>query len=734
MKKYQSPAGSYSLHPLSLSIAMLMGCVVSAHADVTADSGSAGQSAVVAGGDSSTPVNPAQDTSAPVARVVVQAHRLDIARNGISTDTGGSSYRITDKDIAAMPQGENTPLNQVLLQAPGVAQDSYGQLHVRGDHGDLQYRINGVILPESIAGFGQTLDPSFIHSINLLTGALPAQYGYRTAGVVDIVTKAGRVDPSGSLSYTTGSYGTNEVGASATGSKGDLSYFLSGSYLTSHLGIENPTSSKDPIHDTTNQFKGFGYFTYLLGDVSRVSLILGSTNSKFQIPNSPDIAPSFNLAWVSNYPSDLLDERQRETTQYGVLSFQSAIGDAFNYQVSAFSRYTDVHFYPDNAGDLIYTGVASTIARSGWANGLQADGSYKLNDQHTIRLGGFFSAERLDNNSNVLTFPADGSGAQTTDVPTSYATQNSKTALLEGLYLQDEWKALDKLTINYGARFDHVQAFTSGSQLSPRLGAVYQLTPQTTVHAGYARYFTPPPTELITGNTITASQGTTSAPPGTLNDAVKPEKSDYFDLGISHQITPKLTVGLDTYYKRVTNLLDEGQFGSALLFTPFNYAQGKVYGAELTANYHDQNFSAYANLARSTALGKDIVSSQYLFDADELAYINQHDVHLDHDQMLSASAGMSYKWLNTTYSADALYGSGLRSDFANTMHLPSYVVVNLGATHAFKLSATGEFEGRLSIVNLLDRQYEIRDGSGIGVGAPQFGARRGFYVGVSKKF
>lgn len=732
MKKRSLPVRSFGVHPLSLSIAMLMGAAVSTHADMASDTDQ--DTAASAASSAASPAAAPSDQSPPVARVVVQAHRLDIARNGISTDTGGSSYRITDRDIAAMPQGENTPLNQVLLQAPGVAQDSYGQLHVRGDHDDLQYRINGVILPESIAGFGQTLDPSFIHSINLLTGALPAQYGYRTAGVVDIVTKAGRVDPSGSLSYTTGSYGTNQVGASATGSQGDLSYFLSGSYLTSHLGIENPTSSKDPIHDTTDQFKGFGYFSYLLGDVSRVSLILGSTNSKFQIPNSPDIAPSFNLAGVNNYPSDIVDERQRETTQYGVLSFQSAIGDAFNYQVSAFSRYTDVHFYPDNVGDLIYTGVASTIARSGWANGLQADGSYKLNDQHTIRLGGFFSAERLDNNSNVLTFPADVTGAQTSDQPISYASQNSKTALLEGLYLQDEWKALDKLTINYGARFDHVQAFTTGSQLSPRLGAVYQLTPQTTVHAGYARYFTPPPTELISGDTIAASQGTTSAQPGTLNDAVKPEKSDYFDLGISHQITPKLTVGLDSYYKHVTNLLDEGQFGSALLFTPFNYAQGKVYGAELTANYHDRNFTAYANLARSTALGKDIVSSQYLFDADELAYINQHWVHLDHDQMLTASAGMSYKWLSTTYSADALYGSGLRSDFANTMHLPSYVVLNLGVTHDFKLAATGSFEGRFSIINLLDRQYEIRDGSGIGVGAPQFGARRGFYVGVSKKF
>jgi outer membrane receptor protein involved in Fe transport len=679
----------------------------------------------------------AADTSSKVdenLRVVVKAKRLDQARNGISVETGGSSYRISQKDIATMPQGESTPLNQVLLQAPGVAQDSYGQLHVRGDHADLQYRLNGVILPESIAGFGQTLSPSLIKSVNVLTGALPAQFGYRTAGVVDIQTNSGQAADSGSVGVTVGSHHSQEYAANVSGTKDNLSYFLSGSFLANDMGIENPTAAKDAIHDHTDQFKGFGYFSYLLGDTSRLSLILGSTHSRFEIPNSSDQPMNFALAGTPSYPSQDLNDRQNETTHYGVLSLQSSIGDRFDYQLSAFTRYTDVQFNPDPRGDLIYTGVASTIARSGWASGLQADGSYRLNDQHTLRLGMFLSAEKLDNSSTVLAFPADANGNQLSDQPISYQNADQKTAYLEGFYLQDEWKATDKLTINYGGRFDHVSAYISDSQFSPRLGAVYLLDPKTTLHAGYARYFTPPPTELVTGDTIAASQGTTSAPPGTLNDAVKAESADYYDLGISHKLTPKLTLGVDGYYKKVTNLLDEGQFGSALLYTPFNYAQGKVYGLELTANYRDGNFAAYANLARSTAMGKQINSSQYTFDADELAYIANHWIHLDHDQALSASMGVSYQWQQTTLSADALYGSGLRRDFANSDYLPGYVDVNLGLAHNFKFTDLGAFEARLSVVNLLDRVYEIRDGSGVGVGAPQFGARRGYYAGITKKF
>ncbi|MDR3390185.1 MAG: TonB-dependent receptor [Sulfuriferula sp.] len=672
--------------------------------------------------------------STQALEVKVAAKKLDRARNGIAVDTGSSNYHIGANDIAALPQGASTPLNQVLLQAPGVAQDSYGQLHIRGDHGNVQYRINNIIIPESITGFGQSLDTRFADSINLLTGALPAQYGYRTAGVVDIHTKNGVFANGGRIGVTVGSNNTQELSGEASGHKGNFTYYLNASVLKNDLGIENPTSASSAIHDTTHQNKEFGYFSYLLNDSSRVSLILGNSDSKFQIPNVPNLTPSYTLTGVSSYPSQNLDERQHETTRYGILALQGTLGDKFDYQLAAFSRYSKVLFEPDTTGDLMYTGVASRVLRTSQANGLQADGSYHVNAQHTLRSGVFFSQEHLDNNNDVLTFPADASGNQTSSTPVGFTDINSKIANLYGVYAQDEWKLGDKLTVNYGVRFDQVDAYVTGNQWSPRIGAVYQATPQTTLHAGYARYFTPPPNELISGQTIALSQGTTAAPPGTLNDQVKPESADYYDMGISHKLTPYLTLGMDGYYKQVTNLLDEGQFGSALLYTPFNYSEGKIYGAELTANYRKDNLSAYLSLARSTALGKGIVSSQYNFDAAELAYIANNWVNLDHDQSITASAGTAYRWLGTTYSADAMYGSGLRSGFANTEHLPGYVQVNVAAAHTYNLAQLGKVQARVSILNLFDKSYEIRDGSGIGVGAPQYGPRRAVYVSLDKFF
>ena len=161
----------------------------------------------------SPPASAAQQSSSTSARtldkvqIIGARQQLDEARNGLSPDTGSTVYRFSKEDLANLPLGDSTPLNQVILQSPGVVQDSFGQLHVRGDHANVQYRINGVIIPEAISGFGQALETRFADSISLITGALPAQYGYRTAAVVDIRARDPGLENGGRAAVTVGSYG-----------------------------------------------------------------------------------------------------------------------------------------------------------------------------------------------------------------------------------------------------------------------------------------------------------------------------------------------------------------------------------------------------------------------------------------------------------------------------------------------------------------------------------------------
>src|SRR5438105_6146351 len=196
---------------------------------------------------------PKRAASATLGTVNITAKHLDAARNGLSPDTGSTVYNFSQSDIAALPLGSATPLNQVLLQAPGVVQDSFGALHVRGDHSNLQYRINGVVIPEAISGFGQVLDTRFADQLNFLTGALPAQYGYRTAGVVDIQTRNGAdAEKGGSVTVTAGSRGYRELSGDMTGSVAGWDYFLTAALLRRNLGVENPTPDRDASHDTTD--------------------------------------------------------------------------------------------------------------------------------------------------------------------------------------------------------------------------------------------------------------------------------------------------------------------------------------------------------------------------------------------------------------------------------------------------------------------------------------------------
>ncbi|MFM0032908.1 TonB-dependent receptor [Paraburkholderia madseniana] len=699
---------------------------------VTATGFASGSTVATASPETASSVTVALTTSDAID-VRVSAQRLDQARNGLSPETGSSVYRITDADIRNMPQGEATPLNQVLLQAPGVAQDSYGMVHVRGEHANLQYRINGIMIPEPISGFGQSFDTRIIDQVDLLTGALPAQYGLRTAGIVDIKTKSGEAGNGGSIDMYGGSHGTAQTSGNVYGTEGALTYFFSGSAGVNDLGIEAPTSNGSPLHDHTRQGNAFGYMSYLINPLTRVSVVFGTASNQFQIPNTPGQPTNFTLNGQTSFDSAALNETQSELNNFATVALQGTNGDKLDYQIAYFTRYTRTQFNPDPIGDLLFNGVASQDFRSNWANGLQGDTTYRLNSSHTLRAGVYFEQDRAVANDNVSVFPT-VDGAQSSDQPFTINSASTTIGRLFGVYVQDEWKVNDKLIINYGLRYDKMNEVIDASQLSPRVGVVYKATPSTTLHAGYARYFTPPPLELIAPTTVAQFNNTTNQAASPQNSPVQPERSHYFDVGVTQRVTSAVTVGVDAYYKKATDLLDEGQFGTALINTPFNYQTGHDYGVEFTANYKDEHFSAYANLALSRATGENIVSGQFNFSPDELAYIASHPVNLDHDQLITGSAGIAYTFARTTYSADTTFGSGLRSGFANTDHVPFYVNINLAVIHHFQAPLIGNFDGRLVVVNLLNRAYELRDGSGIGVGAPQFAPTRAFYAGVTKYF
>jgi len=697
-----------------------------------------------------TAVDQAQtpDVTAPgVGEITVTATRIAPPRQSIAANVGASSYGVTNQSIQSLPGGDNASLSNVLMQAPGVAQDSAsnGSIHIRNEHLDAQYRVNGVMLPPGVSFFGQELSPRFVQSMNLITGTLPAQYGLRTAGVVDITTK-NDFSNSGSVGIYGGSYWTMQPSVDYSGNYNGFDYFVSGDFMHNDHGINSPTPNYDAVHDETNQEHGFAYIAKNIDPADKASLIIGSFYGRFQIPNNPGQTQQTPVNGVAGFDSNALNENQNESANFGVLSWLHTEQD-WTLQIAPFTKYSTLYYSPDIWGDLAFSGVSQYALRQDITNGIQSDASYDLTHTHTLRAGILISGEHstADTTSWVeacttLVACSPGNAGTASGTPFAVVQDGGKTGWTYSAYLQDEWKIVPTITVNYGGRFDAVNTTTMESQVSPRINAVWTPTAETTVHAGYANYFTPPPFDTVSFSSITAFSNTTGAPASTLNTAAKAERSHVFDVGATQDVgwVPGLKLGIDTYYKYARNLLDEGQFGAPIILTPFNYHIGQTKGVELTTSYDHGAFSYYGNLSIGTEKAEGISSAQYNFSQSDLDYIASHAINTDHSQLMTASAGMSYVRNGTTYSVDLIAGTGVRTQEANNTipngsSVPSYEQVNFGVSHTFDAPG-GSIEIRADLINAFDEVYLIRQQSGIGVNAPQYGPRRTFFMGVRKYF
>src|SRR6266850_1805602 len=699
--------------------------------------------ALIAARPALTPTKPDEGT----IDLDVTAKRLDLARSSIQPSLGATTYDFSKRTIDNVPQGENAPLNQVLLRAPGVVQDSFGQIHVRGDHGNVQYRLDGVQLPQGLSLFNNILATRYANQMSLLTGALPAQYGLNTAGIVDITLKSGTTDPGGEASMTVGSRDYAQPALSYGGRTGKIDYFAAGQFIHNGLGIENPTSSMTPLHDDTDQWYALAKITGIVDENTRLAFIGGGASSRFQIPNVPFQTPAFTVNGINNWNSSILDQRQWEKTYFAIASLQKSY-ENLNFQLSGFARYSSLSYQPDAFGDLLYNGIAPWTKRTSFTTGVQGDGAWKVANSHTLRGGFLVQRERATSftNGNTLPLvPSEPDDPTSELVPSDQAIGFTDGSDLIGwtysVYLQDEWRIVPTVTVNFGLRFDAINGSTTENQLSPRVNVVWQPSPMFTFRAGYARYFTPPPLLQISANSIAALAGTVAAPEVATNDPVRAERSDYFDVGVTVKPTRGLTVGLSAYYKIAQNLLDEGQFGAPIALTSFNYADAIIKGVEFNASYDKGPWSVYFNGAFGNGIAKNINSAQFSFGAAELAYIASNYIILDHTQGWTFSTGAAYtfnadtEWA-TKVSTDILFGSGLRTTVVtpNDTSLPNYAVVNASLVQKIPIGLGKGTQMRFDVINLFDNQYQIRDGRGIGVGASQFGQRQTILLTLAQKF
>ena len=659
----------------------------------------------------------------------VNASRIR-AQNGVST-TGANKYTVTAQDIANLPRGENTTITDVLTQMPGVAIDQNQQIHIRNTEGpQFQYQINGVMVPIDIntnPPFISMINPLFIKQLSLLDGIVPARYGFATGGVVNIETKDGCAQPGGSASVYGGQRNTLQPSFQYGGCDGSFSYYVSGLYSQSNTAFSSATPAPDAIHDHTDQGQGFGFFAYDLNPTTRLSLITSFATSKNQLPNQANLIPQFGLAGIGAYPSADINSYLNFRDYLGILALDGLAAPGLTYQLAYAAHYISQNFEPDNVGELLYQGVASTAFHSDLDNTLQVDLSYQLGN-HTLGAGFYLGEYGVEADDRSLVFEdsdncniVPGSPVPSC-TPVRRINNANKINLLSGLYLQDTWQITEKLRANFGVRWDRLSGFTYNNQVSPTINLVYLLRPATTLHAGFARYMQVPSFQGISPGAPAAFAGTTGLA-GT--GATTPQTEDDYegDAGIVHQLTKHLTFSEDAFYEYTYHYLDTGQFGVVPIFAPFNYRHGYIWGTETALTYNVENLSMHASTTIGRNMQEGVASGQFNFSPDELSYINKHYIVLDHQPLYGASGGIAYHWKPYVFSLEALYSSGLRGGFADLESLPHVVQADLSAGRSFAVPHVGEVKDTITLLNIFDRTNLIRPAEGIGIFQAAYGPR-----------
>ena len=665
----------------------------------------------------------------------------------IQYKASSETYSVSRKEIEALPRGNNVELHDVLLTIPSAAYGSLKQVHIRQDHANVQLRIDGVPIPDTVSStFSDVISPRAWERADIVLGGMEANVGNKTAALIDITTKSGTKPGFGSAQMFGGSNNLINPSFEYGGTIGEkFRFYILNSYTATNRGIEPPTLGHSIFHGQSERNQTMFRGDYQHDNNNNFTLLFLNSVAKYQIPTFPGQTQNATITGLlpggfSAVPSERVDENQKENNQYAHLVWRRDVSSNQFFSLAGYFRQTRATFRTDPFNVLAYvpdeTGPFSAASqdRTGYSGGMRLDYTYVPNSKHLIKAGFQVDRTQAINKSRLFTFLDDGAGNPTGNV-LNLDADNRLIGYRQEFWIQDQWSPNEQWTFNLGVRGDVVQYARNEAQASPRVGVTYKANQANAFHAFYGRLFTPPNLEAISFAKLNTA-GTKAAPEDTTNNTVRAERAHYFEVGSYHALTQWATLQLTGYYKLANYLSDAGQFGTTPLLNYFAFERGWTRGIDgaLKLQLMD-NLTARGNVAWGQCKGYGLQSGHFLLEAAEIADINSKGgVHCDHQQTLTSSAVVSYRLLErTTFTGQMLWASGLRTAEAggktNSSHSPSYTTYNMSIAHVIPLPWEGQkFLIGFDVVNLLDQQYFINQGEGnIGLGVSHAGMPRSFF-------
>lgn len=616
--------------------------------------------------------------------------------------------------------------SQILQQSiVGAARAPTGEVHIRGQHAEYTYYIDGVPVPSGISGsLNELFDPTVANRIDFQTGGWDAEYGNKNAAVINVETKIPTGGFHATASAFAGSYQTNGQALSLSSNTGKWGFFLSGARQESGMRQEPvmaDTLTGKPInfHNSGIDLFSFGKIEYTPTDRDVLTLDLDWARTHFLVPfdstegmlddRQQDINSFANLGWNHRFTAD--------TTS------TDAESELF---VGLFARHGSLAYSPSPADDPSFVFYPDTTPynvsedRSFDTYGAKVDYTLRLSHALGFKFGALPSY--TTGHELFQTVAADGGQG-----PVSNSALSGHDI---GVYAQTSIAPVEWFELRTGVRYDsHVAPFAGDQhQLSPRVRLNFFPDPANTIYLYYGRLFIPTNIEDLRAITSAADSGVVAQP-------TLPERDDFYELGYVHRFPFGVVAKLSAYHKSSSPGIDDNTIPGSAITTSVNIEQVRITGLEAAFEVRPSGpLSGYLNFALNHAYGFGTITGGFFPSAPP-----QSDFDLDHDQRISALASAVYSANRFYVGATGIYGSGLTNgltpdpsdptlprygtglfDFNSGYKVDPSFITNLSAGYTVLLGST-VVRPQVYVDNVFNRDYVLKGAffSGASIGRPR---------------
>ena len=571
-----------------------------------------------------------------VLRVALRTIAEVIVDEGMLPDVPSTRTSIGGTTLAQVPvRALAKGVQEAVATLPGWATEDNGLLHVRGSDDGFLYVIDGVPVYErldQLSGLAPNLGT--IESINVLTGYIPPEFGYKAGGVIELSSKSRSNTWTGSL---------QAQGASDHDMSGDLAI---GGPLNRHLAITIGAAAQrsdrfldpvhpDNLHNDGEVAGGTAQVTWLRPDSDFVSAIAGAGRSTYAVPNTAEQQAAAQ------------DQQQQVSQAHLSLSWQRVWSASTVSQLAAYVRDSSVRLHGSAQDTPLFARADRSLSRAGVLVGLS-----RRIGVNTLKAGFEIQRLALDEEFRFAVTDEDvaeeagfSDEAMEFDIANPFTFEDRARPMLWSAYLQDDWTAGDRLTIGAGFRFDDSRLLLARRQWSPRLGGVYRVADQTLVRGSVSRFFQPPqPENLLLASSEQARALSPFAQDGEGGGAdVEPERQWAFEAGVEHRAGRSLRVDAALWHRSIRQAGDPNVFAGTTIIFPNAVAEGRARGLDVRVELQRwRSWSAYANASFARVRQRGPVTGGLFLEEDVADITASGEFIPDHDQFLVASGGWTW--------------------------------------------------------------------------------------------